>query len=165
MGANNIHFYIYVVGHLNCINKSMYFKWVPTTHTYIYIWCGYTFELHWQVDAFSNGYQQCVFYICCGYSFKLHWQVDTFQMGTNNIRFHVYVVGSHFNCTDKLMHFKWVPTTCFIYVVGTHLNCTEKLMHFKWVPTTQAMIYMLWVLIWTAMTNQNSNGYQQHMPL
>ena len=26
------------------------------------------------------------------------------------------------------------------YVVGTHLNCIDKLMQFKWVPTTHAFI-------------------------
>ena len=26
------------------------------------------------------------------------------------------------------------------YVVGTHLNCINKLMQFKWVPTTYAFI-------------------------
>ena len=26
------------------------------------------------------------------------------------------------------------------YIVGTHLNCINKLMQFKWVPTTYAFI-------------------------
>ena len=26
------------------------------------------------------------------------------------------------------------------YIVGTHLNCIDKLMQFKWVPTTYAFI-------------------------
>ena len=26
------------------------------------------------------------------------------------------------------------------YVVGTHLNCIDKLMQFKWVPTTYPFI-------------------------
>ena len=26
------------------------------------------------------------------------------------------------------------------YVVGTHLNCIDKSMQFKWVPTTYALI-------------------------
>ena len=32
-----------------------------------------------------------------------------------------YVVGTHLNCIDKSMQFKWVPTTYAF--VGTHLNC------------------------------------------
>ena len=84
------------------------------------------------------GTNKKLLYICCEYSFKLHWQVNAFQMGTNNIHF-------------------------YIYVVGTHLNCTDKSMHFKWVPTTYAFIYMLWVFIWSALTSWCiSNGYQQH---
>ena len=39
--------------------------------------------------------------ISCGFSFELHWQVNTIQM----------VVGTHLNCFDKLMQFKWVQTT------------------------------------------------------
>ena len=124
MGTNNIRLYIYVVcTHLNCNDKSkvMYFKWVPTTHVLymlgVLIWIALT---SWCI---SNGYQHhTLLYICCGYSFELHWQVDAFQMGTNNIRF-------------------------YIYVVGTPLNCIDKLMHFKWVPTTYTFIYMLWELI------------------
>ena len=27
-----------------------------------------------------------------------------------------------------------------VYAVGTHLNCINKLMQFKWVPTTYAFI-------------------------
>ena len=30
-------------------------------------------------------------------------------------------------------HMLWVP-----HVVGTHLNCIDKSMRFKWVPTTYA---------------------------
>ena len=79
-------------------------------------------------------------------------------MGTNNKHFYIYIVGTHLNSIDKLMYFKWVPTTYafiymlysfklhrqvdalqmgtnnihfYIYVVGTDLNCTDKLMHFK----------------------------------
>ena len=51
-------------------------------------------------------------------------------------------MGTHLNCIDKSMQFKWVPTTYIIkgYVVGIHLNCIDKLMQFKWVPTTYAFI-------------------------
>ena len=68
-------------------------------------------------------------------------------MHTNNIHFYIYVVGTNLNCIDKLMHFKWVPTTytyiyIYIYIVGTHLNCIDKLMHFKWIPTTYTFIYI-----------------------
>ena len=138
MGTNNMPFYIYVEGtHLNCTDKLMYFKWVPTTYPFIYtLWVLIWIALKsW---CFSNGYQQhTLLYICCGYSFELHWQVDAFQMGINNIPF-------------------------YIYVVGTHLIFTDKLMHFKRVPTTYASIYMLWVLIWIALTSWCiSNGYQQ----
>ena len=52
----------YVVGtHLNCIDLSMQFKWVPTTYAFLY-----------------KG-------ICCGYSFELHRLVDAIQMSTHNI--------------------------------------------------------------------------------
>ena len=128
IGTNNIRFYIYVVGTpLNSTDKLMHFKWVPTTYilymSWVLLWIALT---SWCI---SNGYQQHThLYICCGYSFELHWQVDAFQMGTNNIHF-------------------------YIYVVGTHLNFTDKLMQLKWVTTTYTFIYMLWVLIWIALTN------------
>ena len=136
MGTNNISFYIYVVGtHLNCTVKLMHFKWVPTTYTFINM--------------------------CCQYSFELHWQVDAFQMDANNIHFYIYIVDTHLNCIEKLMHFQMgTNNVCFIYVVGTHFNCIDKLMHFKWVPTTYPFIYMLWALIWIALTSWCiSNGY------
>ena len=37
--------------HLNCIEKSTQFKWIPKTCKSIC--CGYSFELHQQVDAFK----------------------------------------------------------------------------------------------------------------
>ena len=56
-----------------------------------------------------------------------------------------YVVGTHLNCINKSVQFKWVPTTyAFIKknrnVVGSlmnciDLNCIDKSMQFKWVPT------------------------------
>ena len=93
------------------------------------ICCWYPFKLHWQVDVIQMSSSNiCFLYICCGYSFELYWQADAIQMGTNNIRF-------------------------YVYVVGTHLNCIDKLMQFKWVPTTYAFMYMLWVLIWIALTS------------
>ena len=167
MGTNNIPFYIYVVGtHLNCTDKLMHFKWVPTTYPFIYmlwvlIWIALT---SWCI---SNGYQQhTLLYICCGYSFELHWQVDALQMGTNNIRFYIYL----------LWVLIWIALTSwcisngyqqetFIFMLWVLIfNCTDKLMHFKWVPTTFTFIYMLWVPIWIALTSQCiSNGYQQHM--
>ena len=111
MSHNNICFYIYVVGiHLNCIDKLMQFKCVPTTYNFMYmlwvlIWIAVTSWFN------SNGYQQYM----------------------------------------------------LLNVVGTHLNCTDKLMQFKWVTTIYAFIYMLWVLFWIALISWcSSNGYQQH---
>ena len=55
-----------------------------------------------------------IFFIktCCGYSLELHRQVDAIQMGTPTYAFiKTYVVGTHLNCIDKSMQFKWVPTT------------------------------------------------------
>ena len=44
----------YVLGtHLNCIDKSMQFKWVPTKHA---------FELHQQIDAIQIGTRNICFY-------------------------------------------------------------------------------------------------------
>ena len=51
--------------------------------------------------------------ICCGYSFELHQQVDAIQMGIHNICLYkeAYVVGTHLKCIEKSMQFRWVPTT------------------------------------------------------
>ena len=39
-----------------------------------------------------------------------------------------YVVGTHLNCIDKLMQFKWVPTTfAFKKYTGCNLKTTELL--------------------------------------
>ena len=35
-------------------------------------------------------------------------------------------MGTHVNSIDKLMHFKWVPTT-YAYIMGTHLNCIDTI--------------------------------------
>ena len=156
--------YIYIVGtHLNCTDKLMQFKWVPTTYAFIYM----LWVLIWIVLTSwcnSNELQQhTLSYICCGYSFELYWQVDAVQMDTNNIRFYIYVVGTHLNCTDNLMQFKLVPAKFpFIYMLWVLI----------WIALTswcisngyqQHTFYMLWVLIWIALTSWCiSNGYQQH---
>ena len=38
------------------------------------------------------------------------------------------------------VQFKFSDFLYKAYVVGTHLNCTDKSMQFKWVPTTHAFI-------------------------
>ena len=159
-------------------------------HILLYIWCAYSFELQWQIDAIQKRYQQhTLLYICHAYSFELHWQVDAFQKGYQQHTLLYICWGTHLNYTGKLMQFKWVTTYTFICMlwvliwialtswcisnelhnihfhiyVGTHLNCIDNLMQFKWVPTTYAFIYMLWVLIWIALTSWCiSNGYQQY---
>ena len=50
-----------------------------------------------------------------------------------------YVVGTHLNCIDLSMQFKWVLTT-YAFGVGAHLNCINLSMQFKWVLTTYAFI-------------------------
>ena len=39
--------------------------------------------------------------ICCGYSLELHQQVDTIQMGTHNICFYKEVVKKYPSCNLK----------------------------------------------------------------
>ena len=39
-----------------------------------------------------------------------------------------------------LMLFFFLIFSMAAYVVATHLNCMDKLMQFKWVPTTYAFI-------------------------
>ena len=102
-----IYAFIYVVGtHLNCIDKLMQFKWVTTIYAFIYmLWVLFWIALiSW---CSSNGYQQhTLLYICWGYSFELHWQVDAIQIGTNNIPFYMYVVGTHLNCNWQVDAFQ-----------------------------------------------------------
>ena len=41
--------------------------------------------------------------ICCGYSFNLHWQVDAIQMSTHNICLHNEVDKKYPGCNLKTM--------------------------------------------------------------
>ena len=65
----------YVVDtNLNCIDKLVQFKWVPTT--------------------------LCLYKsICYGYQFELHWQVNAIQMGTHNICLYKEVDKKFFGCS------------------------------------------------------------------
>ena len=70
--------------HWTCLMMFMRFF---SNFLYKSICCGYSFELHQQVDAIQIGTHNICLYksICCGYSFELHRQVDAIQMDTLNM--------------------------------------------------------------------------------
>ena len=139
----------------------MHFKWVPTTYAFMYmLWVLILIALtSWCI---SNGYQQHMFYISCGYSFELHWQVDAFQMGTNNTCYYIYVVGTNLNCWCNSNGYQQHKLLYICCGYSFELHCqvdafqmgTNNIHFYK---------YVLSVLIWIALTSWCiSNGCQQH---
>ena len=58
--------------------------------------------------------------ICCGYSFELHRQVDAIQMGTHNVCFYK-VVDIHLNCINAIQ--MGTHTICFYKEVDKKYTC------------------------------------------
>ena len=71
------------------------------------ICCGYSVELHRQVDAIQMRTHNICLYkgICCGYSVELHRQVDAIQMRTHNICLYKKVNKMYTSCNLKTTEF------------------------------------------------------------
>ena len=61
--------------------------------------------------------------ICCGYSFDLHWQVDAIQMGSHNIRLYKEVDKKYTGCILKTMELPDCALIVVFVVIRLNMVC------------------------------------------
>ena len=71
--------------------------------------------------------------ICCGYSFELHWQIDAIQMGTHNICFYKEVDKKYTGVNLKTMELLDCTRIGVCTVIRSNMVCALKMFQiFAW---------------------------------